>query len=61
LIGEAEGQAAVSHETVRYPTTGTQLAGRRAEYVKERPVELPDAAESRRERDLGDSEVGVVQ
>jgi len=58
---EAQGEAAVGHQTVADPATGAQVARRRPEYLKTGAIELADAAEPGRGADLGDGQVGVVE
>ena len=60
-VREAQEQAAVRDETIRLATAGPQLAGRLAEDLLAGTVELAQAAEPGRERDLGHGQVGVVE
>ena len=58
---EPEQEAAVGDEPVRLAAAGAQAARRLAEDVPARAVQLAQAAEAGRERDLGDGQVGVVE
>ena len=60
-VREAQEQAAVRDEPIRLAAAGAQLAGRLAEDVLAGTVELAQAAEAGRERDLGHGQVGVVE
>ena len=58
---QPEDQASVGDEPIGHAPAGTELAGRCLEHVLAGPVELAQAPEARRERDLQHAEIGVVQ
>ena len=58
---QPQREPAVRDEPVGLSPPRAQRTRRRAEDVAARAVELTQASEARRERDLGDREIGVVE
>jgi hypothetical protein len=58
---KAKGQAAVGDQTITGATAGSKVTRCIAEHRATSAVELPDAAESGRKRNVSDAEVGVIQ
>jgi hypothetical protein len=59
--GKPKQQAPVGDQPVALATASPELVRRGAEQVTARSIQLPHASEARREGDLGDREVGIIQ